>query len=144
MVIMLCLNYFDVLFYPRQREQTAKSASSPCFTHYSTQSCRSVCFIFDILLIEKKFICSCVEIIIVSVSATLSYHFWQSAYIPDDLSERVYVCLKRMLTLPEPFCTVGLNYAKHIKIEQNIPGKSFYLNFLFVSELLLTAFPVNQ
>lgn len=46
----------------------------------------------------------------------------QTAYIPDDLYKRVYDFCKRLLTLPQPYCTVGLSYAGQMKAERLAPG----------------------
>ncbi|XP_076844700.1 phosphoinositide 3-kinase regulatory subunit 6 isoform X2 [Brachyhypopomus gauderio] len=62
------------------------------------------------------------KIRIIPLLHTLLYAIMQSVYVPADLCERVYVCLKRLVTLPEPYCSVGLNYAKYMKIERKIPG----------------------
>ncbi|XP_054833772.1 phosphoinositide 3-kinase regulatory subunit 6 isoform X2 [Eublepharis macularius] len=42
--------------------------------------------------------------------------------IPDDLYERVYDFCKKLLTLPKPYCTIGLHYARQLKLERTIPG----------------------
>uniref|UniRef100_A0A8C6YEX3 Phosphoinositide-3-kinase regulatory subunit 6 n=1 Tax=Naja naja TaxID=35670 RepID=A0A8C6YEX3_NAJNA len=42
--------------------------------------------------------------------------------LPDDLYERVYDFFKKLLTLPKPFCTIGLDYACQLKLERAIPG----------------------
>ncbi|XP_066188530.1 phosphoinositide 3-kinase regulatory subunit 6 [Sylvia atricapilla] len=42
---------------------------------------------------------------------TLMYTLIQAPCIPDDLCARVYDFCKRLLTLPKPFCTIGLDYA---------------------------------
>lgn len=46
----------------------------------------------------------------------------QTSYIPDELYKRVYDICKRLLILPQPYCTVGLGYAKHMKTEMSTPG----------------------
>uniref|UniRef100_A0A3Q2Q7M3 Phosphoinositide-3-kinase regulatory subunit 6 n=1 Tax=Fundulus heteroclitus TaxID=8078 RepID=A0A3Q2Q7M3_FUNHE len=46
----------------------------------------------------------------------------QTAYIPDELYKRVYDFCKRLLTYPQPYCTVGLSYTRQIKTERFIPG----------------------
>lgn len=47
---------------------------------------------------------------------------FQSAYLPDDLYKRVYDFCKRLLTLPQPYCTVGLSYTRRMKTERYTPG----------------------
>ncbi|KAM4594294.1 phosphoinositide 3-kinase regulatory subunit 6 [Fundulus diaphanus] len=46
----------------------------------------------------------------------------QTAYIPDELYKRVYDFCKRLLTYPQPYCTVGLSYTRQMKTERFIPG----------------------
>ncbi|XP_016305261.1 phosphoinositide 3-kinase regulatory subunit 6-like [Sinocyclocheilus anshuiensis] len=53
---------------------------------------------------------------------TLIYAVMQTVYIPDDLYKRVYDFCKRLLTLPQPYCTVGLSYAGQMKAERFAPG----------------------
>ncbi|XP_062841130.1 phosphoinositide 3-kinase regulatory subunit 6 [Trichomycterus rosablanca] len=84
------------------------------------------------------------KIRIIPLLHTLVYTVMQSVYIPDDLCERVYVCLKRMLTLPEPYCTVGLHYAKHIKIEQNIPGILYQRRVIAEHSLKNEHYPLHE
>ncbi|GAA6072192.1 phosphoinositide 3-kinase regulatory subunit 6, partial [Tachysurus ichikawai] len=58
---------------------------------------------------------------IIPLLHTLMYAVIQVAYIPDDLYKRLYESCKRMLTLPEPFCIVGLNYTRQLKTETHTP-----------------------
>lgn len=53
---------------------------------------------------------------------TLIYAVMQTVYMPDDLYKRVYDFCKRLLTLPQPYCTVGLSYAGQMKTERFSPG----------------------
>ncbi|KAJ8001907.1 hypothetical protein DPEC_G00174290 [Dallia pectoralis] len=53
---------------------------------------------------------------------TLIYTVIQSAYLPDDMYKRVYDFCKRLLTLPQPYCTVGLGYTRQMKMERHTPG----------------------
>ncbi|XP_053466423.1 phosphoinositide 3-kinase regulatory subunit 6 isoform X2 [Ictalurus furcatus] len=84
------------------------------------------------------------KIRIIPLLHTLAYVVIQSAYIPDELCERIYVCLKRLVTLPEPYCTVGLNYAKHMKIEQNIPGALYQRRVIAEHSLKNEHYPVRE
>ncbi|CAB1344655.1 unnamed protein product [Coregonus sp. 'balchen'] len=59
---------------------------------------------------------------IIPLLHTLIYAVIQSAYLPDDLYERVYDFCKRLLTLPQPYCTVGLSYTRRMKTERYTPG----------------------
>nr|XP_023869641.1 phosphoinositide 3-kinase regulatory subunit 6-like [Salvelinus alpinus] len=59
---------------------------------------------------------------IIPLLHTLIYAVIQSAYLPDDLYKRVYDFCKRLLTLPQPYCTVGLSYTRRMKTERYTPG----------------------
>lgn len=59
---------------------------------------------------------------IIPLLHTLMHAIIQTAYIPDELYKRVYDLCKRLLTYPQPYCTVGLSYTKQIKTERFIPG----------------------
>ncbi|KAG5279886.1 hypothetical protein AALO_G00082620 [Alosa alosa] len=52
----------------------------------------------------------------------LAYVVLQSIHIPEDLYERMYTSIKKLITLPEPYCTVSLAYARIIKMEMGTPG----------------------
>ncbi|KAK1163719.1 phosphoinositide 3-kinase regulatory subunit 6 [Acipenser oxyrinchus oxyrinchus] len=62
---------------------------------------------------------------IIPLLHTLMYAIVQAVYIPDDLYKRVYEFCKRLLTLPQPYCTVGLSHAVRIKNERLTPGVLF-------------------
>ncbi|KAL6110211.1 pik3r6 [Pungitius sinensis] len=59
---------------------------------------------------------------IIPLLHTLMYAIIQTAYIPDELYKRVYSFCKRLLTYPQPYCTVGLSYTRQIKTERSTPG----------------------
>uniref|UniRef100_A0A3B3TQH9 Phosphoinositide-3-kinase regulatory subunit 6 n=1 Tax=Poecilia latipinna TaxID=48699 RepID=A0A3B3TQH9_9TELE len=59
---------------------------------------------------------------IIPLLHTLMHAIIQTAYIPDELYKRVYDFCKRLLTYPQPYCTVGLSYTRQIKTERFIPG----------------------
>ncbi|KAM3864735.1 phosphoinositide 3-kinase regulatory subunit 6 [Diretmus argenteus] len=59
---------------------------------------------------------------IIPLLHTLMYAVIQTAYIPDELYKRVYDFCKRLLTFPQPYCTVGLSYTRQMKTERSIPG----------------------
>ncbi|XP_053095013.1 phosphoinositide 3-kinase regulatory subunit 6 isoform X2 [Pangasianodon hypophthalmus] len=84
------------------------------------------------------------KIRIIPLLHTLAYAVIQSAYIPDELCERIYVCLKRLVTLPEPYCSVGLNYAKNMKIEQNIPGALYQRRVIAEHSLKNEHYPLHE
>ncbi|XP_018423803.1 PREDICTED: phosphoinositide 3-kinase regulatory subunit 6 [Nanorana parkeri] len=62
---------------------------------------------------------------IIPLLHTLMYAITKAAYISDELYERVYVFCKKILTLPKPYCTIGLDYAQKIKTEKKVPGFSY-------------------
>ncbi|XP_055050646.2 phosphoinositide 3-kinase regulatory subunit 6 isoform X1 [Misgurnus anguillicaudatus] len=62
------------------------------------------------------------KIRIIPLLHTLLYTILQSAFIPEDVYHRIYVCLKSLVTLPLPYCAIALNYARQIKMEQTTPG----------------------
>ncbi|NWW72492.1 PI3R6 kinase, partial [Climacteris rufus] len=59
---------------------------------------------------------------IIPLLHTLMYTLLQGPCIPDELCARVYDFCKRLLTLPKPFCTIGLHYASRLKVERTAPG----------------------
>ncbi|KAJ7316140.1 hypothetical protein JRQ81_002302 [Phrynocephalus forsythii] len=59
---------------------------------------------------------------IIPLLHTLMYSLIKTPSIPDDLYERVYDFCKKLLTLPKPYCTIGLDYAQQVKLERAIPG----------------------
>ncbi|XP_076027168.1 phosphoinositide 3-kinase regulatory subunit 6 isoform X2 [Genypterus blacodes] len=59
---------------------------------------------------------------IIPLLHTLMYAVIQTAYIPDELYKRVYNFCKRLLTFPQPYCTLGLNYTRQTKAERSTPG----------------------
>ncbi|XP_060757577.1 phosphoinositide 3-kinase regulatory subunit 6 isoform X2 [Neoarius graeffei] len=84
------------------------------------------------------------KIRIIPLLHTLAYAIIQSAYIPDELCERMYVCLKRLITLPEPYCSVSLNYAKHMKIQHNIPGALYQRRVIAEHSLKNEHYPLRE
>ncbi|XP_060544616.1 phosphoinositide 3-kinase regulatory subunit 6 isoform X1 [Pantherophis guttatus] len=59
---------------------------------------------------------------IIPLVHTLMYTLIKVPCLSDDLYERVYDFFKKLLTLPKPFCTIGLDYACQLKLERAIPG----------------------
>ncbi|XP_063148660.1 phosphoinositide 3-kinase regulatory subunit 6 [Candoia aspera] len=59
---------------------------------------------------------------IIPLLHTLMYTLIKVPCISDDLYERVYDFCKKLLTLPKPFCTIGLDYACQLKLERTKPG----------------------
>ncbi|XP_035262915.1 phosphoinositide 3-kinase regulatory subunit 6 isoform X2 [Anguilla anguilla] len=75
------------------------------------------------------------KILIIPLLHTLMYAVIQAAYILDDLYKRVYDFCKRLLTLPQPYCTVGLGYARSVKKERAAPG-ALYQRMLLAEQRL--------
>ncbi|MBN3295424.1 PI3R6 kinase, partial [Amia calva] len=74
----------------------------------------------------------------------LSLSVLQSAYIPDDLFKRVYDFCKRLLTLPQPYCTVGLSYTIQIKTERMMPGVLYQRMVIAEQSLKNEQFPYQE
>uniref|UniRef100_A0A8C5R3A8 Phosphoinositide-3-kinase regulatory subunit 6 n=1 Tax=Leptobrachium leishanense TaxID=445787 RepID=A0A8C5R3A8_9ANUR len=62
---------------------------------------------------------------IIPLLHTLMYTIVKAAYLSDELYERVYVFCKRILTLPKPYCTIGLDCSHRLKSEKKVPGFSY-------------------
>ncbi|XP_053494535.1 phosphoinositide 3-kinase regulatory subunit 6 [Ictalurus furcatus] len=81
---------------------------------------------------------------IIPLLHTLMYAVIQAVYIPDDLYKRLYESCKRMLTLPEPFCTVGLNYTRQLKTERNTPGLLYLRKIMAEHSLRNENYPLQE
>ncbi|CAB1342173.1 unnamed protein product, partial [Coregonus sp. 'balchen'] len=68
----------------------------------------------------------------------------QSGHIPCNLYQRVYECLKRLLTLPEPYCTITLRYMRSIKMEQITPGALYQRRVIAEQSLRNKHFPKQE
>lgn len=75
---------------------------------------------------------------------TLMYALIQTVYIPDELYKRVYDFSKRLLTYPQPYCTVGLNYTRQIKMERSIPGLSYQRMVIAEQRLKNDQYPFQE
>ncbi|XP_067229286.1 phosphoinositide 3-kinase regulatory subunit 6 [Chanodichthys erythropterus] len=75
---------------------------------------------------------------------TLIYAVMQTVYIPDDLYKRVYDFCKRLLTLPQPYCTVGLSYAGQMKAERLAPGLLYQKRILAEHNLKNEHYPQQE
>ncbi|PKU39183.1 phosphoinositide 3-kinase regulatory subunit 6 [Limosa lapponica baueri] len=60
---------------------------------------------------------------IIPLLHTLMYALIKAPCISDELCSRVYDFCKKLLTLPKPFCTIGLDYANRLKMERTAPGR---------------------
>ncbi|XP_016093628.1 phosphoinositide 3-kinase regulatory subunit 6 isoform X1 [Sinocyclocheilus grahami] len=68
----------------------------------------------------------------------------QTVYIPDDLYKRVYDFCKRLLTLPQPYCTVGLSYAGQMKAERLAPGLLYQKMIIAEQNLKNEHYPLQE
>ncbi|XP_024271398.1 phosphoinositide 3-kinase regulatory subunit 6 isoform X2 [Oncorhynchus tshawytscha] len=75
---------------------------------------------------------------------TLNYVIIQSSHIPCNLFQRVYECFKRLLTLPEPYCTITLRYMRSIKMEQITPGALYQRRVIAEQSLRNKRFPQQE
>ncbi|KAM6971923.1 phosphoinositide 3-kinase regulatory subunit 6 [Aplochiton taeniatus] len=81
---------------------------------------------------------------IIPLLHTLIYAVIQTAYIPDDLYKRVYDFCKRLLTLPQPYCTVGLSYAQQLKTERCNPGLLYQRRMVTEQSLKNEYYPFQE
>ncbi|MCJ8730109.1 hypothetical protein PDJAM_G00114640 [Pangasius djambal] len=81
---------------------------------------------------------------IIPLLHTLMYAVIQTVYIPEDLYKRLYESCKRMLTLPEPFCTVGLNYTRQLKAEGYTPGLLYLRKIMAEHTLRNENYPLQE
>ncbi|XP_059720676.1 phosphoinositide 3-kinase regulatory subunit 6 isoform X2 [Haemorhous mexicanus] len=77
---------------------------------------------------------------IIPLLHTLMYTLIQAPCIPDELCARVYDFCKRLLTLPKPFCTIGLDYASRLQVERTAPGTLYQR--MVISEQSLRSAPL--
>ncbi|XP_032933007.1 phosphoinositide 3-kinase regulatory subunit 6 isoform X2 [Catharus ustulatus] len=64
--------------------------------------------------------------------------------IPDELCARVYDFCKRLLTLPKPFCTIGLDYASRLQVERTAPGTLYQRMVISEQSLPSAPFPYQE
>uniref|UniRef100_A0A8C3SD90 Phosphoinositide-3-kinase regulatory subunit 6 n=1 Tax=Chelydra serpentina TaxID=8475 RepID=A0A8C3SD90_CHESE len=76
---------------------------------------------------------------IIPLLHTLMYTLIKAPCISDDLYERVYDFCKKLLTLPKPYCTIGLDYAFRLKTERVAPGVLYQR--MIISEQSLKSHP---
>ncbi|KAM9856970.1 phosphoinositide 3-kinase regulatory subunit 6 [Aulostomus maculatus] len=81
---------------------------------------------------------------IIPLLHTLMYAIIQTAYIPDELYKRVYDLCKRLLTYPHPYCSVGLNYTRQIKMERSIPGLMYQRMIVAEQRLKNELYPFQE
>ncbi|NXL24705.1 PI3R6 kinase, partial [Setophaga kirtlandii] len=81
---------------------------------------------------------------IIPLLHTLMYTLIQAPCIPDELCARVYDFCKRLLTLPKPFCTIGLDYASRLQLERAAPGTLYQRMVISEQSLHSAAFPCQD
>ncbi|XP_032995456.1 phosphoinositide 3-kinase regulatory subunit 6 [Lacerta agilis] len=81
---------------------------------------------------------------IIPLLHTLMYTLIKAPCIPDDLYERVYDFCKKLLTLPKPYCTIGLDYARQLKLERTIPGALYQRMVSAEQSLKNDSFPYQE
>ncbi|NWY46952.1 PI3R6 kinase, partial [Sylvia atricapilla] len=81
---------------------------------------------------------------IIPLLHTLMYTLIQAPCIPDELCARVYDFCKRLLTLPKPFCTIGLEYASRLQVERRAPGTLYHRTVISEHSLPSAPFPYQE
>ncbi|NXS34659.1 PI3R6 kinase, partial [Pomatostomus ruficeps] len=81
---------------------------------------------------------------IIPLLHTLMYTLVQAPCIPDELCARVYDFCKRLLTLPKPFCTIGLDYASRLKVERTAPGTLYQRMVISEQSLRSEPYPYQE
>ncbi|NXO77570.1 PI3R6 kinase, partial [Sitta europaea] len=81
---------------------------------------------------------------IIPLLHTLMYTLIQAPCIPDELCARVYDFCKRLLTLPKPFCTIGLDYASRLQVERTAPGTLYQRMVISEQSLPSALFPYQE
>ncbi|NXC09219.1 PI3R6 kinase, partial [Orthonyx spaldingii] len=81
---------------------------------------------------------------IIPLLHTLMYALVQAPCIPDELCARVYDFCKRLLTLPKPFCTIGLDYASRLKVERTAPGTLYQRMVIAEQSLRSEPYPYQE
>ncbi|NWR92396.1 PI3R6 kinase, partial [Furnarius figulus] len=81
---------------------------------------------------------------IIPLLHTLMYTLIKAPCISDELCGRVYDFCKKLLTLPKPFCTVGLDYATRLKMERTAPGTLYQRMVISEQSLKSTPYPYQE
>ncbi|NXP01447.1 PI3R6 kinase, partial [Certhia brachydactyla] len=81
---------------------------------------------------------------IIPLLHTLMYTLIQAPCVPDELCARVYDFCKRLLTLPKPFCTIGLDYAHRLQVERMAPGTLYHRMVISEQSLPSVSFPYQD
>ncbi|XP_028829078.1 phosphoinositide 3-kinase regulatory subunit 6 isoform X4 [Denticeps clupeoides] len=81
---------------------------------------------------------------IIPLLHTLIYALIQTSYIPDDIYKRVYDFCKRLLTLPQPYCKIGLIYSQQMKTERSSPGVTYQRMLVAEQSLRNDHYPLQE
>ncbi|NWX37598.1 PI3R6 kinase, partial [Notiomystis cincta] len=81
---------------------------------------------------------------IIPLLHTLMYTWIQAPCLPDELCARVYDFCKRLLTLPKPFCTIGLDYASRLQVERTAPGTLYQRMVISEQSLRSAPYPFQE
>ncbi|XP_004950022.2 phosphoinositide 3-kinase regulatory subunit 6 isoform X1 [Gallus gallus] len=81
---------------------------------------------------------------IIPLLHTLMYALIKAPCISDELCSRVYDFCKKLLTLPKPFCTIGLDYAARLKMERTTPGMLYQRMVISEQSLRSDPYPYQE
>ncbi|NXH10025.1 PI3R6 kinase, partial [Bucco capensis] len=81
---------------------------------------------------------------IIPLLHTLMYTLIKAPCISDELYSRVYDFCKKLLTLPKPFCTIGLDYASRLKMERTAPGLLYQRMVISEQSLKSDPYPYQE
>ncbi|NXF58582.1 PI3R6 kinase, partial [Ciccaba nigrolineata] len=81
---------------------------------------------------------------IIPLLHTLMYTLIKAPCISDELCGRVYDFCKKLLTLPKPFCTIGLDYAIRLKMERTAPGMLYQRMVISEQSLKSDPYPYQE
>ncbi|NWS75130.1 PI3R6 kinase, partial [Crotophaga sulcirostris] len=81
---------------------------------------------------------------IIPLLHTLMYTLIKAPCISDELCSRVYDFCKKLLTLPKPFCTIGLDYAIRLKMERTAPGMLYQRMVISEQSLKSEPYPYQE
>ncbi|XP_032562823.1 phosphoinositide 3-kinase regulatory subunit 6 [Chiroxiphia lanceolata] len=81
---------------------------------------------------------------IIPLLHTLMYTLIKAPCISEELCDRVYDFCKKLLTLPKPFCTIGLDYATRLKVERTAPGTLYQRMVISEQSLKSDPYPYQE
>ncbi|NWS16034.1 PI3R6 kinase, partial [Pachyramphus minor] len=81
---------------------------------------------------------------IIPLLHTLMYTLIKAPCISEELCDRVYDFCKKLLTLPKPFCTIGLDYATRLKVERAAPGTLYQRMVISEQSLKSDPYPYQE